>query len=120
MFELLFYENNRGVSEIVDYLDELKRRSENNKDVAVRRRKILSYLAALQDRGTLLGKPYVKHIDEDIWELRPLDNRIFFFYWKDNTIILLHYYIKKTDKTPRREIERAKRERNEWIERNSK
>ncbi|MDZ5724784.1 type II toxin-antitoxin system RelE/ParE family toxin [Acetobacterium sp. K1/6] len=38
----------------------------------------------------------VKHIDGDIWELRPLADRIFFFYWKDNTFVLLHYFHKKT------------------------
>ncbi|WYD14179.1 type II toxin-antitoxin system RelE/ParE family toxin [Fusobacterium animalis] len=27
--------------------------------------------------------------------LRPLNNRIFFFYFKDNKFILLHYFIKK-------------------------
>ena len=44
----------------------------------------------------------------DIWELRPLDNRIMYAYWKDNTFVLLHYFNKKTQKTPKSEIQIAK------------
>ena len=54
---------------------------------------------------------------EDIWELRPGRNRVLFFYHKDDTYVLLHHFLKKTQKTPRREIEKAKSERNDWITR---
>jgi len=43
----------------------------------------------------------------DLYELRPTSDRIFFAYWKDNTFILLHYFVKKTQKTPVKEIEIA-------------
>jgi len=49
--------------------------------------------------------------------LRPLDDRIFFFYFRDNTFILLHHFLKKTKKTPRREIEQAKRNKADYLER---
>ena len=62
----------------------------------------------------------MKHIEGDIWELRPLKDRIFFFYWKDNTFILLHYFIKKTQKTPQREIEQAKRNLKDFLDRSDK
>ena len=58
-----------------------------------------------------------KHLDEDIWELRPGNNRILFFYYKNGIFILLHQFRKKTQKTPRREIERAKSERDDYISR---
>jgi phage-related protein len=50
---------------------------------------------------------YMKHLEGDIWELRPIRNRILFASWTDNGFILLHYFIKKTQKTPRREIDKA-------------
>jgi phage-related protein len=56
-------------------------------------------------------------LEEDIWELRPGRNRVLFFYHKDDTYVLLHHFLKKTQKTPRREIEKAKSERNDWITR---
>ena len=57
----------------------------------------------------------MKHIEDDIWELRPGDNRVFyFFYDEDGKFILLHQFKKKTQKTPKREIERAKAERDDY------
>ena len=43
-----------------------------------------------------------------------------FFYFKDNTFVLLHYFRKKTQKTPRREVERAKSEMDDWRSRKGK
>ena len=60
----------------------------------------------------------MKHIEDDLWELRPLSNRIFFFYWKDNKFVLVHHYIKKSQKAPKKEIEKAKRNIKDWLERN--
>ncbi|MCL1882600.1 MAG: type II toxin-antitoxin system RelE/ParE family toxin [Defluviitaleaceae bacterium] len=54
----------------------------------------------------------------DIWELRPLSHRVLFFYWKDNKFVLFHHFIKKTNKTPPREIEQAKRNMADHKERN--
>ena len=71
----------------------------------------------LEDNGTILPENVAKHIEENIWELRPGNNRIFYFYYADNTFILLHSFRKKTQKTPRREIEKAKTERNDYISR---
>jgi len=59
----------------------------------------------------------VKHIGGQIWELRPLKNRIFLFYWKDNMFVMLHHFIKKTNKTPANEIEIAKSRMKDHIER---
>lgn len=58
--------------------------------------------------GLSIGMPYIKHIENNIWELRPLRDRILFAYYEDNKFILLNYFIKQTQKTPEREIEKAK------------
>jgi len=63
-----------------------------------------------------IGQPVVKHIDGSIWELRPINNRIFFFYWKDNKFVLLHHFIKKTNKTPQCEIDNARAKMKDFIE----
>lgn len=118
MFEVVFYRDKDGKSEISDYLDELESKSETDKNARVNKDKILAYMIALGEYGTKIGKPFVKHIEGDLWELRPLRNRIFFFYWKDNRYVLLHYFIKKTQKTPKKEIEKAKSNLKDYVERN--
>ena len=120
LYEVEFYYDKHGRSEIVQYLDLLKEKSKNNKNDRINREKILAYIGALAKYGTRIGKPYVKHIDGEIWELRPLGNRIFFFYYKDNKFVLLHHFIKKTQKTPPKEIEKAKSNLKNFIERNDK
>ncbi|MDR1827291.1 MAG: type II toxin-antitoxin system RelE/ParE family toxin [Methylobacteriaceae bacterium] len=117
MYEVEFYRDPNGRSEIVTYLDELKEEGETSKSARINRDKILAYIIALKQYGTRIGQPVVKHIDGSLWELRPLANRIFFFYWKDNKFVLLHHFIKKTRKTPAREIERARIKMNDYIER---
>ena len=82
--------------------------------------KIGDYVKSLSKYGTRLGEPYVKHLDGDIWELRPLKNRILFFGYDGEQFILLSHFIKKTQKTPKREIDKAKRRMKDYIERGGK
>ena len=61
--------------------------------------------------GWPLGLPLLGHIDGDIWEVRTkLANRIarVLFVVEGETLVLLHGFIKKTQKTPRQELELAK------------
>lgn len=120
MFDLIFYRDTSGKSEIVDYLDALQNISNKDKHARINRQKILAYMAALSEHGTRLGEPFVKHLVGDIWEPRPLRNRIFFFCWKGNQIVLLHHFLKKSQKTPKRELEQAIRNRKDFLERSEK
>lgn len=117
MYEIEFYRDKNGCSDIVDFLDSLQEKSKSSKTARINRTKILSHIAALSAYGVRVGKPFVKHIEGDIWELRPLDNRIFFFYWKDGRYVLLHYFLKKTQKTPEKEILIAKNRMVDFLER---
>jgi phage-related protein len=55
-------------------------------------------------------KAYIlKHIEGDIWKLRPLSNRIFFVAWDGRRFLMLHHFMKKTEKTPQKEIYAARR-----------
>ena len=61
--------------------------------------------------GWPLGMPLVDHIEGDIWEVRiKLDNRIarVLFVIDKHTMILLHGFIKKSQRTPKPEIDLAK------------
>ena len=69
--------------------------------------------------GTNAGEPYIKHIEQEIWELRPLKDRILFVSWFEDSYVLLHVFRKRTQKTPEREIEKAKRELEDLKQRGS-
>lgn len=43
--------------------------------------------------------------------------RVLYFYHRDDTFVLLHLFRKRTQRTPRREIERARAERDDYLAR---
>ena len=104
MYEIIFYSDKNGKSDIEEYIKNLQ-----NKDSRIKINKIISYINLLSKNGTEIGEPYIKHLDNEIWELRPLRDRILFAYWDNNKFILLHQFMKKTKKTPVKEIEKARR-----------
>lgn len=107
MYKIEIYEDKNGKSEIKEYIKELQKR--NTKDSNIKFTKIISYIRMLSDKGLILGVPYIKHIKEEIWELRPIRDRILFAYCDNNKFVLLSIFIKKTQKTPQKEIEKAER-----------
>jgi len=115
VFRIRLYKDAGGNQPIKDYLTELA--DKTDKDSRIKLGKIDYYLQVLREYGTRAGEPFVKHIDDDIWELRPLNDRIFFFCWQGNVFIMLHHFVKKTKKTPPQEIEQAKRNMKDLIER---
>lgn len=114
-YHILFYENAKGQSEIWTFLENLRRKSATNKDARIQYKQALLSIELLQNNGTMLPDSITKHITENIWELRPGNNRIFYFCHEDNNFILLHSFRKKTQKTPRREIKKAKAERDDYL-----
>lgn len=67
----------------------------------------------LRVRNTQAHEPLVRHIEGKIWELRRESDtniyRIFYVFASNRRIVLLHGFPKKTQKTPRNEIEIAQR-----------
>ena len=120
MYEIIFYKNKNDKDEITDYLLELDKKAHTSKEAKQKLKKILEYIGKLKTYGTKIGEPATKHLDGDIWELRPLRDRVLYAYWKDKTFVLLHHFQKKTNKTPPRELTKAKSNLKDWIERNGK
>lgn len=115
MYKVNFYRTSTGFSDIESLLDSLSERMEKSKDARIQFEQITRYIQFLSDHGTRLGEDITKHLDGAIWELRPGNNRILFFYFDNDTFVLLHHFRKKTRKTPRREITRAQEEMEDWI-----
>ena len=117
MYNIRFYRKKDGESPVEEYIRKLA--GQKGKDARINLGKIRDYIKILEQHGTRAGEPFIKKVDdkEDIWELRPLGNRIFFVAWIENTFVLLHVFQKKTQKTPPRQIEQARREAKDLKER---
>ena len=106
-YKIVFWQNQNGYSEAQEYITDLKNKSIKSKDARIKLNKIFEYMELLETYGTEIGESYVKHLECNIYELRPLRDRFFFFYKQDNRYVILNHFIKRTQKTPRREIEKA-------------
>lgn len=74
--------------------------------------KTLRTIDLLERFGFELTFPHTKKIDKNLHELRiRSDQEVRIFYtFKNNAIVLLHGFVKKTQRTPSREIEQARQE----------
>lgn len=107
MFNIEIYINKNGKSEIYNYLTSLGK--SKNKDSRIKLKKIDMYIKLLEKYGLSLNETYIKKIDKEIWELRPLRDRILFASYSNNKFILLSVFMKQTQKTPKLEILKARR-----------
>ena len=86
--------------------------------------KIQRTIELLQEFGYKLPEPHSKKLKttSSIYELRiKLGSdicRLFYFYWKDKIYVVTSGYIKKTNKTDKRQIEKALKIMNQFMEEN--
>ncbi len=97
---------------VEEYLNELKK--QHRKEV----NKILQCIQIVEERGLNLSSGWCKKIkaEKDLWELRVChikkEYRLI-FTMKKSTFIILHIFIKKGMKIPSKEIEIARKRRDE-------
>ena len=113
LFEIEFYQLSNGREPAKEFLTDL--------DVKMRA-KMADTISLLQDNGFELREPYSKHLTDGIFELRAKvgsdATRVLYFFYVNRRIILTNGFVKKTQKTPAGEIEKAKRYRADYLERN--
>lgn len=111
-FLVEFYEQENGERPVEDFLNSL--------DIKMRS-KLLMVLKVLQEKGNQLREPYSKHLEDGIFEVRGKIgsdiSRVLYFFYHGGKIILTNGFIKKTQKTPRSEITKAKEYRADYLER---
>ena len=117
MYTVEFYETQNGECQIWDFLEGLRIKAVSNKDARIQHKQVSLCIELLQQNGTHMNENITKHLEDGIWELRPGNNRVYYFFFKNDTFVLLHQFRKKSQKTPKREIEKAKRERNDYLSR---
>lgn len=117
MYKAIFYTDGHGHTPVKGLIDSLDSAANTNKKAKSKLKKVSRYIDYLELFGTRSGSNITEHIQDKIWQIRPGSVRILLFHWKDDKFVLLHYFDKKTGKTPNREIERAIKEMNDWISR---
>ena len=109
MFEIIYHKLANGDKPVKLFIDKLDSKLKV---------KMMFSVKLLKELGYKLREPYSKHLEDGIFELRVQAgnniSRVLYFFYVGNKLILTHGFIKKTQKTPREEIERAKAYRKEF------
>ena len=112
IFKVIMYAKENGEVPVKDFILSL--------DIKMQT-KIMGTISVLQEYGHQLREPYSKHLEDGIFEIRTKvgsnNNRILYFFYYGGKIILTHGFVKKTQRTPRNEINKARRYRKDYIER---
>ena len=95
---------------MLEYIDKLAIRDDKNSRIKFNN--VMDCIEQLRVNGT-----YANEKLGEIWELRPLRDRILFAAWVGDSFVLLHTFQKTTQKTPPAEIEQAERELADFKER---
>ena len=103
MFTVEFYETDKCVKPALDFILSIK----DQKLQA----KVFRSLKLLESYGNRLGEPNSASLREGIYELRTKNSsnivRTLYFFEKGKVIIVTNSFIKKSQKTPKEEIETA-------------
>jgi len=98
-WELRYYLDSRGGNPVGEFIERLP-----EEDRALVRARI-GFLGEISNR---VREPLSKSMGEGLFELRVRACRIFYCFKPGRTIVLLHGFSKKTQKTPKREIDIAR------------
>lgn len=113
MFQVEFYEDDKGSSPAYDFIMGL-----DNKKLQA---KVVGSLEVLSEKGNMLREPYSKHLDDGIFELRckvATDIvRLLYFFHEGRIIVVTNGFVKKSQKTPAKEIALAKQRRKDYLAR---
>lgn len=109
MFEVEFYTLPDGRTPVREFLDSLSPKM---------RAKALTSLELLEEYGPQLREPWSKALGDGLLELRIKFSsdisRIFYFFVVGEHIVLTNGFIKKTRKTPKSELELARKYKAEY------
>jgi phage-related protein len=111
-WEAYYYTSFDNKCELRNFLEKL---SINN------RQKVLSWISLLEEKGPTLPRPYSDILEDGMHELciklAGRHERILYFFVFQNYIILTHSFTKKTSSVPKSEIQKAKKCREDFVQR---
>ena len=110
------YEDNSGKVPVLEFIESLP---------AKHKAKVYREIDLLEHFGINLTYPHTRKMEGEkykkLWELRIKFgsdiSRVFYFAHINNTFVLLHGFVKKSNKTPSKELNKAIDSMNDYLER---
>jgi phage-related protein len=96
--EIILYETESGRSPVQQFISKIRGRVDQAKIA-----KVFEAIEHIQVVPSL----FLKKLPHDIWEVRVRSYRFLGFYDRPDRLVLVHAFMKQSQKTPRRDIEVA-------------
>lgn len=109
-FDVIFYDDETGEKPVYSFLLSLDTKM---------RAKITALMKVLSEKGNTLREPYSKHLEDGIFELRCKQGsnivRVLYFFDYGHKIVVTNGFVKKSNRTPRSQIEISKQYRKAYL-----
>lgn len=89
--DIYYFVDERGNKPVEEFINGLPKKE---------RAKVFAYILELKNQGHNLRRPLADYLGDDIYELRPKDNRIFYFFFLRHSAVLVHALRKKINQIP--------------------
>ena len=111
-WRVIYYETKNGECPVIKFIDSKTKRNQA---------KILSLISLLEEKGPTLPRPYSDILSDGIHELRiKLSGnqvRVLYFFCFREFIVLTHAFTKTTARVPIKEIKKAQKYREDFLDR---
>jgi phage-related protein len=84
------------------------------------RDKCFEYLAYLEEMGEKVRRPVGDYIGNKLYELRPKQTRIIYFFMLNKAIVILHAFRKQTNSIPFKDLEIARHRMDDFLNRHQR
>ena len=103
---VVYYTDERGDNPVWDFMAALP---------ADEREKCFEYIAYLEKMGEQVRRPVGDYLGDKLYELRPKQTRIIYFFMLKDHAVLVHAFRKKTNEIPAREMKLAEKRMDDFI-----
>ena len=93
--KIYYYVDARGNSPVKKFIDELPIKEQA---------KVFAYIEELRNQGHNIRRPLADYVKNGVYELRPKANRLFYFFFLKENIVIVHAIKKKTNKISEKDI----------------
>ena len=111
-YNVIFFEKSDGSRLAYDFMVSIDKKMSS---------KVFWTLDVLKHQGPDMRLPYSKHLGDGIFEIRTKVasdiTRVLYFFVYGKNIVMTNGFVKKTQKTPKNEIDTAKKYRDEYLSR---
>lgn len=103
---VVYYIDDRENNPVWDFISSLPA---NEQD------KCFEYIACLEKMGEQVRRPVGDYLGNKLYELRPRQSRIIYFFMLKDYAVLVHAFRKKTNEIPDREMKTAQKRMDDFI-----